>query len=367
MHFPLRQGTEVMVTYVNGDPDRPIIAGAIPNAIHQSPVRDTNNVAHLIRTSSDSLFGIVDAHTPPAEDGSPDYQARLMLRAGKDHYLRLGHPDSDREKGYAEDFRSIAESATGIFTYSKDHINETAKLNKNAVATNTYARSLESHILSGRRMVIHAGQNFTDATAADDATESGLNQKEMVILADNDALIKTGGNLYREIGGSVEDTILGSVEDTILGDDGKTTHGNTQSYLWGSKTSIIGGNENKVLMGLKTSLVMGGDVKVHMSLAGKLHLGFAATIQLGGFAKIAGPLVASIGYGVKMDKKAEVHGNFYTLKIEKIGLAEMKSVLMEFKKSGIKLEQDDLEVQTTHVTMKSAATRMIQGMLHLTM
>jgi type VI secretion system VgrG family protein len=31
-HFPLRKGTEVILTHIDGDPDRPIIAGAVPNA-----------------------------------------------------------------------------------------------------------------------------------------------------------------------------------------------------------------------------------------------------------------------------------------------------------------------------------------------
>ncbi|MBX3181027.1 MAG: type VI secretion system tip protein VgrG [Polyangiaceae bacterium] len=39
MHFPLKPGTEVAVAFVNGDPDRPLIVGAVPNPITPSPVR----------------------------------------------------------------------------------------------------------------------------------------------------------------------------------------------------------------------------------------------------------------------------------------------------------------------------------------
>lgn len=45
MHFPLRIGTEVIVTHVDGDPDRPVIAGAVPNPRTQSPVTGTTEVA----------------------------------------------------------------------------------------------------------------------------------------------------------------------------------------------------------------------------------------------------------------------------------------------------------------------------------
>jgi type VI secretion system secreted protein VgrG len=31
MHFPLHKGTEVLLTFIDGDPDRPIIQAAVPN------------------------------------------------------------------------------------------------------------------------------------------------------------------------------------------------------------------------------------------------------------------------------------------------------------------------------------------------
>jgi type VI secretion system VgrG family protein len=39
-HFPLHKGTEVVVYHMDGDPDRPVIAGAVPNALNQTPVGD---------------------------------------------------------------------------------------------------------------------------------------------------------------------------------------------------------------------------------------------------------------------------------------------------------------------------------------
>ena len=52
MHFPLRTGTEVAVAFVNGDPDRPIILGALYNAESPSPV--TARDAHLNRITTAS-------------------------------------------------------------------------------------------------------------------------------------------------------------------------------------------------------------------------------------------------------------------------------------------------------------------------
>ncbi|MBW2454569.1 MAG: type VI secretion system tip protein VgrG, partial [Deltaproteobacteria bacterium] len=46
-HFPLRKGTEVMVAFQGGDPDRPLISGVVPNATHPSTVT-ANNHTHNV-------------------------------------------------------------------------------------------------------------------------------------------------------------------------------------------------------------------------------------------------------------------------------------------------------------------------------
>jgi type VI secretion system secreted protein VgrG len=52
MHFPLKPGVEVLITFVDGDPDRPIIAGAVPNPATPSPVRRPNALENRIQTVS---------------------------------------------------------------------------------------------------------------------------------------------------------------------------------------------------------------------------------------------------------------------------------------------------------------------------
>jgi type VI secretion system secreted protein VgrG len=51
-HFPLHPGVEVVVGFVDGDPDRPVIVGAVPNPIKSSPVTHTEAGLHRIRTST---------------------------------------------------------------------------------------------------------------------------------------------------------------------------------------------------------------------------------------------------------------------------------------------------------------------------
>jgi type VI secretion system VgrG family protein len=56
MHFPLLKGTEVILTHVDGDPDRPIIAAAVPNPETASPVHDRNRRQNRLRTTNGNVL-----------------------------------------------------------------------------------------------------------------------------------------------------------------------------------------------------------------------------------------------------------------------------------------------------------------------
>ncbi len=52
MHFPLLKGTEIIWTCIDGDPDRPIIIGTVPNPTQPSVVTQGNNRSNVLRTTS---------------------------------------------------------------------------------------------------------------------------------------------------------------------------------------------------------------------------------------------------------------------------------------------------------------------------
>ncbi len=59
-HFPLHVGTEVLIAHVNGDPDRPILLGAVPNPDTMSPVVAANPTQSRIRSKSGIVFELDD-------------------------------------------------------------------------------------------------------------------------------------------------------------------------------------------------------------------------------------------------------------------------------------------------------------------
>lgn len=52
MHFPLKPGVEVLLAFIDGDPDRPIIVGAVHNAATPSPVDIKNNTLNRLKSAS---------------------------------------------------------------------------------------------------------------------------------------------------------------------------------------------------------------------------------------------------------------------------------------------------------------------------
>ena len=81
MHFPLHKSTEVMLTYVNGDPDRPIIAGSVPDPQHASVVTSQSQTQSKITTGGQNKLHIED------KAGS---QRMLMSAPTADSYGRIG-------------------------------------------------------------------------------------------------------------------------------------------------------------------------------------------------------------------------------------------------------------------------------------
>jgi type VI secretion system secreted protein VgrG len=51
-HFPLKPGVEVVIGFIDGDPDRPIIVGAVPNPQKPSPITSAEANVHRVRTST---------------------------------------------------------------------------------------------------------------------------------------------------------------------------------------------------------------------------------------------------------------------------------------------------------------------------
>lgn len=87
MHFPLLKGTEVVIGFAGGDPDQPIILGAVTNSENRNVVVDGNALENRMRSASGNAIVMVDDpmashmtfHTPSTGDFK--YMGQLPVTA----------------------------------------------------------------------------------------------------------------------------------------------------------------------------------------------------------------------------------------------------------------------------------------------
>ncbi|MBV9156365.1 MAG: type VI secretion system tip protein VgrG [Acidobacteriaceae bacterium] len=93
MHFPLHKGAEVIWTCIDGDIDRPIITGAVPNPSNASPVTEQVQTKAIVRDHSANEILLEGAR------GEEQIQLRSPT---KNSCVTIGHGPSDGVNIYTE-------------------------------------------------------------------------------------------------------------------------------------------------------------------------------------------------------------------------------------------------------------------------
>jgi type VI secretion system VgrG family protein len=83
MHFPLHKDVEVIWACIDGDPDRPIIVGTVPNPLNPSVVTAGNSTKNVIKTASGSFLEFNDGPGPGGmvqKTGGPQLQRQQQYQ-----------------------------------------------------------------------------------------------------------------------------------------------------------------------------------------------------------------------------------------------------------------------------------------------
>ena len=123
MHFPLHKDTEVLLSFMDGDPDRPVIAAAVPNPETPSPVKDSNQTMANITTSGGNKIHMED------QAGS---ERILMHTPNQNSFVRIGAPNDPATAAEGEEYEGhtfknwegIAEKTEGWLTVEAKAKNE---------------------------------------------------------------------------------------------------------------------------------------------------------------------------------------------------------------------------------------------------
>ncbi|MDR2613431.1 MAG: type VI secretion system tip protein VgrG, partial [Deltaproteobacteria bacterium] len=107
-HFPLAPGTEVLLTFVDGDPDRPIITGAVPNG----------ETGSLVDSSAPHMSGVGTKGGGGLIFGNEAKKQNVTLAPGTDRgYITIagGSPTAAAVSSDVLDVTTVVNNSTNIF------------------------------------------------------------------------------------------------------------------------------------------------------------------------------------------------------------------------------------------------------------
>lgn len=241
-HFPLRKGTEVMLIFLGGDPDLPMIAGVAPNPDTPSVVTEANHTQNVVHTGSDNRIEMedlkggqyIDISTPP-----------------KETFIHLGAHHGAHKHNWI-----MKTQGNGLLhTDGDEDVFVGGKLTEHVVGDveENYDSNQKSTVAGNReRMVI---KNETVTVIGDQSTTVLGNQSNMV-LGDRSHLV-LGAETNVVLSGQSNVVVSGQKNAIVGGQKNVITGGQQTAILGGQKNAIIGGQTN-LIVGAQTTVITGG-------------------------------------------------------------------------------------------------------------
>ncbi|MBW2524987.1 MAG: type VI secretion system tip protein VgrG [Deltaproteobacteria bacterium] len=320
-HFPLRKGTEVMIIFLGGDPDRPMIVGAIPNAQKPAPVTKSNYTLNMLITGSSNYLAMQD------EDGA---QWIDLSTPPQSTWMHLGEPHSD-VNGTHTHYIVLNTDGDCLFNIGSDQdIEVGGDLTEHVVGdvTETYDSDQDSIVAGDQTLEVGGDRDIE--VGGDQTVEIG---------GDND--IEVGGDQTLEVGGDQDITVganitvqAGAAYDATTGADVTWTAG-------GNWTGTIAG-KHSVTAAEKDFWTLGNEAKGTIGSTFEIFIGNKAEIKIGNFleAAISNKLGMHVGSDIVLAA---------ALKLDVVGGAHIEA------NSAVKVEVEGAPKVQTAATILEAA------------
>jgi len=303
-HFPLRKGTEVLFTFLGGDPDRPVIAGVVPNALTPSPVTAGNHTRNVIQTGGRNRLEMEDKAG----------QQRITLSTPYSNtYLRMGAPNADHE----------------LILHTSDNALLNAQKNWDVVVGD----NLDEHVFG---TVKEDYDRTKDETVGGDISETYKCQHITVV-------------------GAVRSADYASFKLYVHGETNQTYEGDHVSQSWAARTVEVGGAHAETSHAGRTSNVIGDWTQ---NATGHVNInGAQVTTKSGSWKGISGPSFEGfVSKNVAGVQKLDITD----LKLEVSGLSLVRT--------GVKLDFADYKgdnaafgLKTQTVNVASLGSKITQG------
>lgn len=227
VHFPLLKGTEVVVSALGGNPERPIILGAVPNPMQASIVTRDTSTRNRIQTPTGILLELNDGTPPSATE--PDEAPATPSGGGS-------RPAADGDEGVE------ASAGGGRAIDRRGRVDTWARLRVPDYAGMGTGQA--SYLRLGR-----PGAEDEPAAAAPIDGWVDFTKGDRLSVTEGDASTAVGGGLSERVGGDRTGVVAGTSSFVFGGDRNELTIGLDHRVALGFATHVSGRDSLSVTLG----------------------------------------------------------------------------------------------------------------------
>jgi type VI secretion system secreted protein VgrG len=326
-HFPLRKRTEVLVEFLDGDPDRPVIAAVLPNAATPSPVTERNYTKNVLQTGGTSRVEIEDENGGQYMHTSVPIQSTSMYM-GADGTAPGGHN------------AEISSNGSAVFSYGT-YLDRFVGGYKTDKVVGAFTRGYDS--------------TYTTTVAQPVTQTYQANQCRVVIV-----------DVQRTILGAATATVDGSVQESFDATLALTVDADVTETFLAKHDLRVGGTQDVTVTGagkhtLQTGLgvTVNGGLSKHTATAGyKLEVVPDARMHAHVDFSIRGDAKAQLGSPdttVGGDATVDVDGGS-TVEIKSANVAVNGSALIRGSSPKIDILGGDIHVSGINLTFTAGGT-----------
>ncbi|WP_232379642.1 type VI secretion system Vgr family protein [Polyangium fumosum] len=312
-HFPLRRNTEVVFSFLGGDPDRPVISGVVPNAHTPSPVTSGNHTKNIIQTGGRNRLELEDKSgqqritmsTPHTNSyvrmGSPNdghtmiihTDAATLLDAGGDWNIEVGYHDGGPVGNKTEKVKgSVTETFEDVKT---ETVTKLVTENYNDRQVITVAKGQDLSITAGGQKIgigggmgvaVDGGVSFNVGAGTGLAApgnsdfnvgvtggnfKATTNQNiDMKATAGTQSYVSTGKATLKSSDGDVDIFAKGNINVTTEGKYTGSVSGDKTTNILGTSFKIVGSDKREITYG--TGITFNANANANFTLAAEFNL-----------------------------------------------------------------------------------------------
>ncbi|WP_437489901.1 type VI secretion system tip protein TssI/VgrG [Sorangium sp. So ce1014] len=281
-HFPLRRGTEVVLSFLGGDPDRPVIAGVVPNVLTPSPVTSGNHTKNVIQTGGRNRLELED------QAGA---QRITLSTPYSNTYMRMGSPNKGHELIGKTDGNILLDSGVNM------------DFQVGASWTSTAEDDITTTATSGDITTTASAGNITTTATAGTLTETAKGDVTITSESGNVHIksLAADVNIFSQSDLNIE--TKGNRNEKTTGNDTKEREGNYVLITKGSASSEVHGFSSSMTIGAGRDIKLGAFLSVAAAASTDLKLSRAVSVTVGQAFDLKAGSFTSVNVSKSLDIK----------------------------------------------------------------